>query len=90
MHSAFLETAPLIRPVTAKYLRAPEIVLGLPFDQSIDVWCFGVLVFEPFTGCPMFHPGGFWGPESAALADDDHLLQMAATLGKLPTDLNTA
>ncbi|KAI9847473.1 MAG: hypothetical protein M1837_002374 [Sclerophora amabilis] len=86
---AFWNSSPPAKPTTARYLRSPEVVLGLPFDQSIDIWSFGILVFEFFTGHPMFYPLGFWN-NSAECVDDDHLLQMSALLGEFPAELSTA
>lgn len=38
---------------TLDYL-APEMVQGMPHDDSIDVWGLGVLAFELATGHPPF------------------------------------
>lgn len=34
---------------TIDYL-APEIVEGKPYDQSVDCWALGVLIYELLTG----------------------------------------
>lgn len=41
-----------------KYLlhRAPEIILGLPFCEKIDMWSLGCVVAELFLGWPLY-PG---------------------------------
>jgi serine/threonine protein kinase len=67
-------------------LRAPELVLGLPFDQSIDIWSFGCLVFEFVTGTPLFAVST-WSRVPQVQRDDDHLLQMTDVLGELPENL---
>ncbi|KAF8251481.1 kinase-like protein [Wilcoxina mikolae CBS 423.85] len=46
MDAAFWSSKPPTETVTPRGLRAPEIVFGLPFDHSIDIWSFGCLVFE--------------------------------------------
>lgn len=42
--------------MVSRYYRAPEIILGLVFDQAIDIWSAGVSLFELYTGKVMF-PG---------------------------------
>ena len=36
--------------------RAPEIILGLPFDEAIDMWSLGCVAAELFLGWPLY-PG---------------------------------
>ena len=36
--------------------RAPEILLGLPFCESIDMWSLGCVIAELFLGWPLY-PG---------------------------------
>ena len=36
--------------------RAPEVILGLPFSEAIDMWSLGCVVAELFLGWPLF-PG---------------------------------
>ncbi|XP_066919823.1 homeodomain-interacting protein kinase 1-like [Clytia hemisphaerica] len=40
----------------SRYYRAPEIILGLPFDESIDMWSLGCVAAELFLGWPLY-PG---------------------------------
>ncbi|KAJ0009348.1 hypothetical protein NQD34_001050 [Periophthalmus magnuspinnatus] len=35
--------------------RAPEIILGLPFNQAIDVWSLGNMLVTMLTGTDLFH-----------------------------------
>lgn len=51
--------SPITENVTAPYLvsrfyRAPEIILGLPYDTAIDVWSIGCTLFELYTGKILF------------------------------------
>jgi len=36
--------------------RAPEIILGLPFCEAIDMWSLGCVIEELFLGWPLY-PG---------------------------------
>jgi serine/threonine-protein kinase SRPK3 len=69
-------------------LRASEIILGVPFDHTIDIWAFGCVVHNFITDSPMFSN---WGA-LAGIADeqthlDDHLLQMIRAWGPFPETL---
>lgn len=37
-----------------RYYRAPEIMLGLPYDTQIDIWSAGTTIFELATGRILF------------------------------------
>lgn len=57
--SAFFETDSDNAPtpyLVSRFYRAPEIILGLPYDRLVDLWAVGVCLFELFTGHVMF-PG---------------------------------
>ena len=36
--------------------RAPEVILGLPFCEAIDMWSLGCVIAELFLGWPLY-PG---------------------------------
>ncbi|KAI5966221.1 YAK1 [Candida pseudojiufengensis] len=42
--------------IQSRFYRSPEVILGLPYTESIDMWSFGCIVGEFFLGLPMF-PG---------------------------------
>jgi len=44
------ETHELTPYLVSRYYRAPEIILGMPYDYSIDVWSVGCTLFELWTG----------------------------------------
>uniref|UniRef100_A0A3B3BE39 Protein kinase domain-containing protein n=1 Tax=Oryzias melastigma TaxID=30732 RepID=A0A3B3BE39_ORYME len=50
--------------------RAPEVILGLPLDESIDMWAFGVVLFglSGWVECPC--------PTGCSLRDRPLLLQL--------------
>jgi len=42
--------------IQSRFYRAPEIMLGIPYTASIDMWSFGCIAAELFWGLPLF-PG---------------------------------
>jgi dual specificity tyrosine-phosphorylation-regulated kinase 2/3/4 len=42
--------------VQSRFYRSPEVLLGLPYDMSIDMWSFACILAELYMGYPLF-PG---------------------------------
>jgi len=42
--------------IQSRFYRAPEVILGLPYDGAIDMWSFGCILAELFMGYPVL-PG---------------------------------
>ncbi|XP_075507038.1 uncharacterized protein LOC142543572 isoform X1 [Primulina tabacum] len=42
--------------LVSRFYRAPEIILGLPYDHPMDIWSIGCCLFELYTGKVLF-PG---------------------------------
>lgn len=42
--------------IQSRFYRSPEVILGLPYTESIDMWSVGCIVGELFLGLPLF-PG---------------------------------
>ena len=40
--------------LVSRFYRAPEIILGLPYDFAIDMWSIGCTLFELYTGKILF------------------------------------
>lgn len=40
--------------IQSRFYRSPEVLLGLPYSQKIDMWSLGCLVVELHTGEPLF------------------------------------
>ncbi|KAL8993655.1 MAG: hypothetical protein Q9169_006180 [Polycauliona sp. 2 TL-2023] len=40
--------------LVSRFYRAPEIILGIPYDFGIDVWSIGCTLFELYTGKILF------------------------------------
>jgi serine/threonine-protein kinase PRP4 len=44
-------TAPYL---VSRFYRAPELILGIPYDYGIDIWSVGCTLFELYTGKILF------------------------------------
>ena len=42
--------------IQSRFYRAPEIILGIPYTSAIDIWSFGWILAELYSGYPLF-PG---------------------------------
>ncbi|KAI5460903.1 CMGC protein kinase [Mariannaea sp. PMI_226] len=60
--------------------RAPEVLLGTGWRYSVDIWNFGVMVWELLSGKSLFHQ-----PDKYSAAQ--HLADMIALLGDVPPSL---
>mmetsp|Transcript_16340 Transcript_16340/g.14259 ORF Transcript_16340/g.14259 Transcript_16340/m.14259 type:complete len:124 (-) Transcript_16340:92-463(-) len=40
--------------IQSRFYRAPEILLGIDYTSAIDMWSFGCILFELYTGYPLF------------------------------------
>ncbi|KAG5519191.1 hypothetical protein PMAC_002279 [Pneumocystis sp. 'macacae'] len=54
--SACHERQTIYTYIQSRFYRSPEVLLGLPYSSSIDVWSFGCIIAELFLGLPLF-PG---------------------------------
>jgi len=69
--SSCFENEKLYTYIQSRFYRAPEIILGLNYSTQIDMWSFGCLLYELYTGQPIF-PGE---------SEHDQLLCMMEVLG---------
>ena len=70
-HVAESEITPYL---VSRFYRAPEVILGMKFDFSIDLWSSGATFYELYTGKMMF-PG----------QTNNHMLKLFMDLkGKIP------
>lgn len=70
----------------SRYYRAPEIILGLPFCEAIDMWSLGCVVAELFLGWPLY-PGSSEYDQIRYISQTqglpaEHLLNGAAKTGR--------
>jgi len=40
--------------LVSRFYRAPEIILGMPYDYAVDVWSIGCTLYELYTGKILF------------------------------------
>lgn len=59
--------------VQSRFYRCPEILLGLPYDSSVDMWSVGCIFAELVTGRPLF-----------PAHDENELLELIITKIGLP------
>jgi len=63
--------------VQTRHYRAPEVVLGIPWHQEIDIWSVGCIALELLTGRMIFNTHD----------SVDHLNQMERLIGGMPRNL---
>lgn len=54
--SGCFENEKIYTYIQSRFYRAPEIVLGIPYNAAIDMWSFGCILYELYVGYPLF-PG---------------------------------
>lgn len=40
--------------LVSRFYRAPEVILGVPYDYSVDMWSIGCTLYELYTGKILF------------------------------------
>ncbi|KAF9902263.1 dual specificity protein kinase yak1 [Linnemannia zychae] len=61
--------------IQSRFYRSPEVLVGLPYSSSIDIWSVGCIAAELFLGLPLF-PGS---------SEYNQLSRIVEMLGILPT-----
>jgi serine/threonine-protein kinase SRPK3 len=66
--------------IQTRQYRSPEVILGINYNHTADLWSFACMLFELITGDFLFDPkaGDTFSKE------DDQLAQMIETLGPFP------
>ncbi|XP_049891147.1 homeodomain-interacting protein kinase 1-like [Epinephelus moara] len=65
--------------IQTRYYRSPEIILGLPFTEAVDMWSLGCMAAEMYHGDPLY-PGG---------SEYNMMRYMVETQGQPPDNLLT-
>ncbi|EIW83794.1 kinase-like protein [Coniophora puteana RWD-64-598 SS2] len=71
--------------ITSPILRAPEVVLGAPWDTSADIWSAACIVYRLLMGDELFNP--FARPDASWTEEEEHIAQMIELLGRVPSSL---
>lgn len=63
--------------IQSRFYRAPEVILELEYDEKIDIWSLGCILFELYTGTPLF------------MGNDEveQLCRIIETLGEIPVNM---
>ena len=75
--SACIKNNPIFTIVQSLFYRAPEVILGIPYTQAIDIWSIGLVGIELFLGGPLL-PG---------YSEYDELLKIIKIIGKIPDSM---
>ncbi|KAJ6238494.1 homeodomain interacting protein kinase [Anaeramoeba flamelloides] len=63
--------------IQTRFYRSPEVLLGISYTQSIDMWSLGCIIAELFIGLPLF-PG---------VNQYDQLDRIIQMIGKIPDEM---
>jgi len=66
--------------IQTRQYRSPEVILGINYNESCDIWSFACIIFELITGDFLFEPR----KGDNYIKNDDHLAQFIELLGKMP------
>jgi dual specificity protein kinase YAK1 len=60
--------------IQSRYYRSPEVLIGVPYGLSIDIWSVGCIAAELFIGSPIF----------AGVCEYDQLFQIVTFFKEIP------
>ena len=66
--------------IQTRQYRSPEVLLGLEYNESSDIWSLACIVFELATGDFLFEPR----KGETFSKNDDHIAQIIEVCGKMP------
>jgi hypothetical protein len=61
--------------IQSRFYRSPEVLLSLPYDEKIDMWSLGCILYELHTGDPIFN----------GRSEQDQVFKISETLGIPPS-----
>ena len=70
--------------IQTRQYRAPEVILGAPYNTPADLWSVACLLFELATGDYLFDPHE--AKDGRFTRDEDHIAQMLELLGDVDLD----
>jgi serine/threonine protein kinase len=82
--------APMTEFIQTRQYRSPEVLLGIPYDESADLWSCACMTFELATRRYLFAPTSLENHSDKASADRVldalHLSMIEKVLGEIPAD----
>jgi serine/threonine protein kinase len=80
--------------IQTRQYRSPEVLLGLPYDTSADIWSLACMTFEFATGGHLFDPdlnadgedNTSGSSDNKVLVDALHLSMIEQVMGTIPED----
>ena len=71
------------KEIQTRYYRAPEVIIKYNYNEKVDIWSLGCLIFELLTGEILFDP-----KKTRELNRDRiHIKQIYETIDKLPSQM---
>lgn len=69
--------------IQTRYYRAPEVILGLKYNEKIDIWSIGCMIYELYTGDILFDPD----KDKDFSRDFHHLFLIEEICGEFPKQM---
>lgn len=69
--------------VATRQYRPPEVIMGYPYDTSLDIFSAATMIYELATGDYLFNPER----EDSTVRNEKHLSLMVQVMGPLPRKL---
>ena len=66
--------------IQTRQYRSPEVLIGVNYNETSDIWSLACIVFELVTGDFLFQPE----KGETFTKNDDHVAKFIQTLGKMP------
>ena len=63
--------------IQSRFYRSPEVLLSLPYDEKIDMWSLGCILYELHTGDPIFN----------GTSEQDQVFKISETFGIPPSEM---
>lgn len=63
--------------IQSRYYRAPEVIIDAGYNEKIDIWSLGCILFELYKGVPIFQ----------GTNENDQLCKIVEIIGNIPENL---
>lgn len=70
------------KEIQARIYRSPESIINIPYNEKVDIWSLGCILFEIATGNNLFEP-----LSEPLNKDIHHLFLIQAILGEIPKNM---